>query len=269
MQTNEYLMEDDEETLRLERKTDRKTLQCQAKWAGIRPGMRVADIGCGPGVTSSFLHDLVQPNGTVVGLDFSKKRIAHAKKQYSGETIEFHCRDMLQPLDDLGMFDFVWVRFVLEYFLAGSFDIVKNISRIVKPGGILCLIDLDYNCLSHHGLSERLEKTLFAIMHELQEKTDFDPYAGRKLYSFLYDLGYEDLAVKVSGHHVLFGELQEADSFNWMKKVEIAPKRIGYTFPEYAGGHEEFLQEFWRFFSDPRRFTYSPIISCRGLKAKP
>lgn len=261
-------MEDDEEALRLERKTDRNTLQRQALWAGIKPGMRVADIGCGSGITSSFLHDLVQPDGTVVGLDFSEKRIAHAQKQYSRETIEFRCRDLLQPLDDLGMFDFVWVRFVLEYFLSSSFDVVKNISRMVKPGGTLCLIDLDYNCLSHYGISERLEKTLFEIMHELQEKTDFDPYAGRKLYSFLYDLGFEGLGVKVSGHHVIYGELQEADSFNWMKKVEIAPKRIGYTFPEYEGGEEEFLQEFRRFFTDPRRFTYSPVISCHGHKAK-
>jgi hypothetical protein len=53
-----------------------------------------------------------------------------------------------------------------------------------------------------------------------------------------------------------------------MKKVEIAPRRIGYTFPEYGGGHEEFIEEFRRFFTDPRRFTYSPIISCRGRRTK-
>ena len=195
MQRKEYLMEDDDETLRLEQKTDRETLQRQALWAGIRPGMRVADIGCGSGITSSFLYDLVQPGGSVVGFDFSEKRITHARKHYAQEKIEFHCRDMLHPLDDLGRFDFVWVRFVLEYFLAGSFDIVKNISSMVKPGGILCLIDLDYNCLSHYGVPVRLEKALFQIMHELQEKADFDPYAGRKLYSYLYDLDYEDLDV--------------------------------------------------------------------------
>jgi len=268
MQRKEYLMEDEDETLRLERKTDRETLQRQAQWAGIRPGMRVADIGCGSGITSSFLHDLVQPGGSVVGFDFSEKRITHAREHYAQEKIEFHCRDMLDPLDDVGMFDFVWVRFVLEYFLAGSFDVVKNISTIVKPGGILCLIDLDYNCLSHYGVPVRLERALFEIMHQLQEKADFDPYAGRKLYSYLYDLDYEDLDVTISGHHVLFGELREADSFNWMKKVEIAPRRIGYAFPEYGGGHEEFIEEFRRFFTDPRRFTYSPIISCRGRKTK-
>ncbi len=268
MQNNEYLMENTDEALRLELKTDRDALQNQALWAGIRPGMRVADIGCGSGVTTALLHELVQPSGAVVGLDLSEKRIAHAETRYSQTNVEFHCRDMLHPLDDLGSFDFAWVRFVLEYFLTESFDIVKNISRIVKPGGILCLIDLDYNCLSHYGISKRMEKTLFEIINGLQEKVNFDPYVGRKLYSYLYDLGYEDIKVEVSGHHVIYGELREADSFNWMKKVEIAPKRIGYTFPEYERGYEEFLEEFKRFFTDPRRFTYSPIISCRGRKTR-
>lgn len=268
MQKNEYLMENSDETLRLELKTDRDTLRHQAVWAGIRPGMRVADIGCGSGVTTALLHDLVQPGGAVVGLDLSQQRIAHAEKQYSRKNVQFHCRNLLQPLTDLGTFDFAWVRFVLEYFLAESFDIVKNISRAIKPGGTLCLIDLDYNCLSHYGISKRMEKTLFEIMHGLQQKADFDPYVGRKLYSYLYDLGYEDIKVEVSGHHVIYGKLRQADSFNWMKKVAIAPKRIGYSFPEYEGGYEEFLEEFQRFFTDPRRFTYSPIISCRGRKVK-
>jgi hypothetical protein len=35
-----YLMESDEETLRLDMKTDGKTVEYQALWAGIKPGMR-------------------------------------------------------------------------------------------------------------------------------------------------------------------------------------------------------------------------------------
>jgi len=266
---NEYLMENDDETLRLELKTDGATLRRQALWAGIEDGMRVADIGCGCGVTTSMLHDLVRPAGRAVGIDASEHRIAYAGDRYAGETIDFHRRDLLKPLNDLGTFDFVWVRFVLEYFLAEGPAVVENISRIVKPGGTLCLIDLDHNCLNHYGIPSRLEKTLFDIMAGLQEKADFDPYVGRKLYSFLFDLGYLDIDVEVSAHHLIFGELREADSFNWLKKVETAPRKIGYRFPEYPGGYEEFLEEFHGFFNDPRRFTYSPIISCRGRKPAP
>ena len=261
-----YLMEHDEEIIRLELKTDKSSLERQARWAGIRPGMRVADIGCGPGKTTYFLNSLIQPNGTAVGIDASEGRIDYAQKQYAGNGIEFICKDVYGPLEDLGLFDFVWVRFFLEYHRSKSSEIVKNISNILKPGGILCLIDLDYNCLTHYGLSPKLEKTISGIMHTLEDKADFDPYCGRKLYSYLYDLGYEDIDVKLSAHHLIFGALGEIDSFNWFSKANVAAKKAGYNFEEYEGGFDEFYREFELFFNDPRRLTYTPVISCRGSK---
>ncbi len=37
--------------------------------AGLRPGMRVLDIGCGPGDVSFIAARLVGPSGTVLGVD--------------------------------------------------------------------------------------------------------------------------------------------------------------------------------------------------------
>ena len=262
-----YLMESDEETLRLDMKTDAKVVENQAVWAGIKPGMRVADLGFGSGKTTFYLHKLVQPNGEVVGVDITESRIRHAKKHYCKKGIEYILKDIREPLDDLGMFDFIWVRFVLEYYRSQSFNIVKNISSILKPGGIICLIDLDYNCLNHFGLSKKLKRTIYGLTKAMEKNADFDPYVGIKLYSFLYDLGYQDIDVSLTPHHLIFGELNKVDAFNWTKKVEVAVKRLGYDFKEYKGGYEEFFEEFTRFFSDPRRFTYTPLISCKGHKA--
>lgn len=261
-----YIMESEEESIRLDLKTDPKTIKKQAIWAGLKSGMRVADLGCGPGKTTFFLNKLVQPNGSAVGVDISQKRINYARAHYKDNGLEFIVGDIRNPLDNLGLFDFIWVRFVLEHYRSTSFDIVKNISSLLKPGGILCLIDLDHNCLNHYGLSERLERALRGIMEAVEKNNDFDPYAGRKFYSYLYDLGCTDIDVSLDAHHLIFGELKETDEFNWGKKVEIAGKNSGYKFEEYEGGYEEFFEEFNRFFSDPRRFTYTPIISCRGHK---
>src|SRR3972149_4341903 len=232
MQNDNYLMENDEESLRLDIKTDSKTVENQAMWAGIKKGMRIADIGCGSGKTTAILYNLVQPDGAAVGVDGSKKRIEYAKEHYGAKRIEFTCKDIPEPLSDLGMFDFVWVRFLLEYYRSNSFDIVKNISRIVKPGGILCLIDLDHNCLNHFGLSPKLETTIFAIMKYLEEKANFDPYVGRKLYSFLYDLGYQNINMDIASHHLIFGELKDIDAFNWMKKFEVISRKIHFNYEE-------------------------------------
>ena len=122
-----YLMEGDQEALRLDVKTDAKTVEKQALWAGIKPGMRVADLGCGAGKTTFHLNKLAQPKGQTIGADIAEQRIVYAKTNYKHEGIEYFIADIREPLDDLGRFDFIWVRFVLEYYLKGSFDIVKNI----------------------------------------------------------------------------------------------------------------------------------------------
>jgi SAM-dependent methyltransferase len=262
----DYLMESDEEILRLEMKTDPEVVSKTALWAGIKPGMHVADIGCGSGKTAAILYKIVQPGGKVSGIDGSSRRIAYAKERYELAGLDFTCHDVLAPIDQLGKFDFVWVRFLLEYYRSNSFDIVRNISRILKPGGILCLIDLDYNCLSHYGLSSRLERAITIAMKALEEKANFDPYIGRKLYSFLFDLGYQDIDVKIEAHHLIYGELKETDAFNWIKKIEVVSRKVNVNFADEGWGYEEFLREFKDFFINPRRFTYSPIISCRGRK---
>jgi len=265
MNPNKYIMESDSESLRLLLKTDSEIVHQQAKWAGLTPGMRVADLGCGPGITTSLLHQIAQP-GNTVGVDFSDSRYQYALDNYQSEGIEFFCRDISDPLDDLGVFDFIWVRFVLEYYRTNSFEIIKNIINILKPGGILCLIDLDYNCLNHYGIPERLERTVKKIIKEVEIKANFDPFVGRKLYSYLYDLNFVDIVVDVSAHHNIYGSLKKKDEYNWIKKVELAPQIINYQFDEYTYGYNEFIKEFHDSFSDPRRFTYTPLIACRGIK---
>jgi len=267
MQQFEYLMESEEEAIRLDLKTDSKTVEKQALWAGLKPGMRVADLGCGSGKTSFYLNKLAQPNGETIGVDMSEQRIKYAIEHYSAEGLKFHRQDIREPLDNLGMFDFIWVRFVLEYYRLESFDILKNIFSILKPGGILCLIDLDYNCLSHFGIPQRLEKAICEIMKTVETHADFDPYAGRKLYTYLYDLGCYDIDVSLAPHHLIYGELKPTDHFNWSKKVELAGIKSGYPFNEYKAGYEEFAKEFKAAFANPRRFTYTPVICSRGRKS--
>lgn len=261
-----YLMESAEEALRLELKTDRETVARHASWAGLGPGMRVADLGCGSGAATSVLGEVAGPGGQVLGVDISEQRVAYARERYGGPRAAFEVGDIRQPLERFGTFDFVWIRFVLEYYLRGAFEIVENAMRVLRPGGVLCLIDLDHNALSHHEVPGRLGRTIAAALRELGPRANFDAYAGRKLYAHLFDLGIERIRVTVEGHHLIYGELRESDAFNWMKKVELVPRRLGLELAEYPGGHEEFVAEFETFFRDPRRFTYSPLIVAAGVR---
>ena len=52
--------------------------------AGLRRGMRVADIGCGVGMVTAQLAELVGPEGHVVGVDASGAQIAQAHSRLDG-----------------------------------------------------------------------------------------------------------------------------------------------------------------------------------------
>jgi ubiquinone/menaquinone biosynthesis C-methylase UbiE len=261
-----YLMENSAESIRMEIKTKKEVIEKHARWAGILPGMRVADIGCGPGKTTSFLHKMVQPGGEVVGIDFSKDRIAHAKNNYMEKDIAFHCMNINEDLTRLGKFDLVWIRFVLEYHREKSFEIVSRLADMLHPEGILCLIDLDQNCLNHYDTPPKLAAAMQGLIKHLSTHHDFDPQAGRKLYSYLYDLNFKNIDVHIEPHHLIFGEIDDSVYFNWKKKVIVAGKGSGYDFKEYGGNFDDFYREFETFFRDSRRFTYTPVICCRGRK---
>lgn len=263
-------MENAEETVRLESKTDPEAVRRQAKWCGLRPGIRVMDAGCGPGKTSSILWEMSQPGGSVLGLDYSEERIAYAREHYAERPgIQFHVHDLRDPVDRFGSFDLIWVRFVLEYDRREAFTIVKNLWACLRPGGMMCLMDLDHNCLSHYELPDRMETMLFKMRDFLEENYAFDFYAGRKLYAYLYDMGFEKIELNLEAHHLFYGEIKETDFFNWFKKAEVISKKASRLFEEYPGGRRGFFDDFKRFFSDSRRFSYTPLILCKGMKPLP
>lgn len=260
-------MENDEEEKRLDIKTDPEAVKRQAMWFGIGAGARVLDVGCGPGKTTSILYDIVQPGGEVTGVDIAESRINYARSFYGGKKgIDFQVRDVRLPMNDLGQFDFIWVRFVLEYYLVGAFDIIKNICNNLKPGGQMCLLDLDHNCLCHWEMSRTMENVIARVMSYMQDNYNFDLYAGRKLYAHLYDLSFEDIKVNLMPHHLIYGQLRYSDEFNWMKKIEIGTQKAPDIFDAYPGGKKQFLTDLKLFFRDMRRFTYTPLILCKGIK---
>ena len=262
-----YLMESFEEATRLEMKADPGALRRQAQWCGVKPGLRVMDAGFGSGKTASILHDMIQPNGYILGVDSSEERTALAKKKYGRKPgIEFLVHDLREPLKDFDGFDLIWVRFFLEYHRKESLEIVKNLTGCLKPGGYLCLLDLDHNCLNHHGMPPEMESIVFMTIKRLEQKYNFDPYAGRKLYSYLYDLGFEKIEVDIQAHHLIYGKVREKEAFNWLKKEEVITGKTKALFKNYPGGHEGFNKDFAEYFFNPRRFIYTPMIVCKGRK---
>lgn len=83
---------------------------------GLRPGMRVLDLGCGTGLNHPLLQDAVGSTGTVVGVDSSRQMLAQARRRASRHgwrNVELLQADMTQ-VDGIGTVDAVLATYTLS-----------------------------------------------------------------------------------------------------------------------------------------------------------
>jgi ubiquinone/menaquinone biosynthesis C-methylase UbiE len=106
--------------------------------AGIRPGMRVVDIGSGAGDVSLLLADLVGSTGDVLGIEHNAELIAVAADRTCGvgsNNVRFvHARAESILLDR--QVDAVVGRFVLRE-LKDPVRFLTNVRALIDPGGIV------------------------------------------------------------------------------------------------------------------------------------
>jgi ubiquinone/menaquinone biosynthesis C-methylase UbiE len=112
--------------------------------AGLRPGMRVLDIGCGPGDVSFVAARLVGPSGSVLGVDAAPDMIelARARAAEKGlSTVDF----MQTAIDEIaldGPVDAVIGRLILMH-LPDPAATLRQVSNWVRPGGVIAFAEND------------------------------------------------------------------------------------------------------------------------------
>ena len=118
--------------------------------AGLAPGMRVLDVGCGAGDVALIASRIVGPTGAVVGLDQDAKSIAGAadRAKHAGLDVQFHAAQV-GDRPDLGRFDLAIGRLVL-FHSADPAAFVRDVAFHVRPGGTVAFHEaLPDPCLQH------------------------------------------------------------------------------------------------------------------------
>jgi SAM-dependent methyltransferase len=110
--------------------------------AGIRPGMRVLDVGCGSGDVAFLAADLVGRSGEVVGVDRERTAVnwatAHSRGTRNVNFVEGDPAEM--EFDQL--FDAIVGRLVLMYY-PDPVDTIRKLMRHVRPDGLVVFQELD------------------------------------------------------------------------------------------------------------------------------
>jgi ubiquinone/menaquinone biosynthesis C-methylase UbiE len=121
----------------------RPTTERLLQRAGIRPGMRVLDLGCGAGDVSMLAADLVGASGSVVGIDRNGQvlSVARARAQASGLAHVSFRQASVDTFSDPRPFDFVIGRYVLMYQI-DPVGFLQAAARLAGTGGILALHEL-------------------------------------------------------------------------------------------------------------------------------
>jgi ubiquinone/menaquinone biosynthesis C-methylase UbiE len=258
-----YLMEAAGEGTRLEGKTSAAVAEAQLRGAGLAPGMTALDVGCGSGAVTRVMSGIIGGPGAM-GLDASVDRIDLARKLAAekGSSARFvqGQADAL-PFPD-GSFDFAWSRFLFEY-LDSPQAVLREMQRVVRPGGVVVVADLDHQLQTFQPLSEELGAQLGEALEWLRAH-GFDPDVGRKLHPWFHAAGFEEVRVQVLMHQVYAGPMPEADLANWTQKLAVSTARLARLTGE-TGRWQRLAEAMHRLFRQPDFIYYAPLIVVRGV----
>ncbi|MBM4270241.1 MAG: methyltransferase domain-containing protein, partial [Deltaproteobacteria bacterium] len=127
----------------------------------LRSGMRLLDVGCGPGSITVGLAEAVAP-GDVVAIDLSADVLDEARAHAAEKglsNVRFEHGDVYRlPWPD-GSFDAVYAHQVLQH-LERPIDALREMRRVLAKDGVLGVRDSDYGTSTWSPPNERIARWL-------------------------------------------------------------------------------------------------------------
>lgn len=161
--------------------------------AGIGPGMRVLDVGCGGGDVSFLLAELVGCDGAVVGIDQSAQVLERAGQWTPAKGAampSFVACDLHALPASLGLFDAVVGRRVLMYS-ADAVKAVRGLARLLLPGGVMAFQEHDTTLAPASLDSFALHRKAQKWLQRMLEREGADLHIGFHLHRIFTQAGLQ------------------------------------------------------------------------------
>lgn len=157
---------------------------------GLDPSMKVLDFGCGTGLLTL---QLASRTGRVAAMDRSQEMLdvlrgkaeaCHAGN-VSARRVDLDAGDALD-----GVYDLVVSTMTLHH-IAAPLTLLERFARVLRPGGRLCLADLDSEDGSFHGENATVFHNGFdrAALRELMGKAGFGEIRDRTAAEIVKTVG--------------------------------------------------------------------------------
>ena len=155
--------------------------------AGLRPGMRVLDVGCGLGDVSFVAARLVGPAGTVLGVDASSDVVEFARARAAERgltTVKFEQTTIADiAVDEV---DAVIGRLILMH--SDPISTLRQLAGFVRPGGLIAFCEFDIGAVRSVPDSPLSRALVDAIVRAFQG-AGLDPAFGAALHTLFREAG--------------------------------------------------------------------------------
>jgi len=177
-----------------------------------RPGDRILEVGCGPGMDTLALAGRMSGTGHVVGLDNSPVMIREARRRAQGcaAAPDYLVASALQLSFGAGVFDGCRADRVL-HTLPDPWPVLTELARVARPGARLVVHEPDWGTLAIDAPGTDLTRR---ILNYICDNVP-SGWLGRQLPRLFNDLHLKDIQVVM-----VSGALRDFEQANNLFKLE-------------------------------------------------
>ncbi|ORX44010.1 S-adenosyl-L-methionine-dependent methyltransferase [Hesseltinella vesiculosa] len=188
----------------------------------LTPEALMLDVGCG---SSTWCLEMAieYPRAKIRGLDMADMFPATIRPH----NVEFDLHNALDGLPyPTNSFDFVHMRLLIAGWRADEWAyILKEIYRVLKPGGFVQLVESNFTEAQNHPMVEHFNKILVSTLQE----RGHDPFIVQHLEGLLVDGGFEllDKQLKTVNYGERGNPISQEMLWNWKMAMKSLKPLLG------------------------------------------